>query len=303
MTTSRDPDFLIEAFLHEGINELPDRSFDVVRDSIERTRQRVVFGPWREDQMNKLVAFGLAAAAVVLVAVIGSQFIQGNLPAPAGSPAPTATLSPTASPTPTADDSPAPTDTAMALPAEGELAAGRYAVSDEGETRVPLSFSVPSGWTTSEGIVRKGPEGTKVEVAFSPFVVDHVYRDACRWEGTATAVNTAAEIMAALGGQTGREVGPIADVVIDGYSGQQIRLFVPNDADLSDCTWEFIHTWPLPGGDDAGGWGAQPGQTDMISVVDVHGEALVVVTSYQQFSVPGDLAELRSIFDSIDIAP
>jgi len=36
MRSTRDPDLLIKAFLDEGIDELPDRSFDAVRTAIDR---------------------------------------------------------------------------------------------------------------------------------------------------------------------------------------------------------------------------------------------------------------------------
>ena len=44
--TARRPDELIDAFLEEGRDDLPDRVFDAVRGEIHRTRQRVVIGPW-----------------------------------------------------------------------------------------------------------------------------------------------------------------------------------------------------------------------------------------------------------------
>ena len=63
MTTPRDPDRLIRAFLDEGSTELPDRAYDAVRAHIERTRQRVVIGPWREPPMPTIARFAVAAAA------------------------------------------------------------------------------------------------------------------------------------------------------------------------------------------------------------------------------------------------
>ena len=48
MTTPRDPDRLIAPSSPKGPERLPDRSYDTVRGDIDRTRQRVVIGPWRE---------------------------------------------------------------------------------------------------------------------------------------------------------------------------------------------------------------------------------------------------------------
>ena len=74
MTAPRDPDRLISDFLDEGMNELPDRSYDAVRTALEQTRQRVVFGPWKEPTIMTATRFGIAAA-IALVAVVGIRFL------------------------------------------------------------------------------------------------------------------------------------------------------------------------------------------------------------------------------------
>ena len=73
MTTHHDLDRELNAFLREGPTELPDESLDAVFDRTEQTRQRVVLGPWRLPEMNKILTFGLGAAAVVVVLLVGSQ--------------------------------------------------------------------------------------------------------------------------------------------------------------------------------------------------------------------------------------
>jgi hypothetical protein len=75
MTTSRDPDRLIRAFLAEGDETLHDQVYDAVRAHIEDTPQRAGSGAWRMPPMNKILGFGLAAAAVVAAVIIGAQLI------------------------------------------------------------------------------------------------------------------------------------------------------------------------------------------------------------------------------------
>ena len=100
MTAQRDTDRLINAFLMEGQTELADPVFDAVRATIEHKRQRTVYGPWRlPNAMNKLVPFGLGAAAVVVALVIGMQVFGPAAPGGVGGPP---------SPTPTASPSPKP---------------------------------------------------------------------------------------------------------------------------------------------------------------------------------------------------
>src|SRR6476469_8400151 len=98
MNARRDPDRLIHAFLMEGQTELADQVYDAVRSSVERKRQRVVFGPWRTPFMNKLIPIGLGAAAVIVIALVGARWLgtpaaSGPGAAPTASPA-----SPTVSP-------------------------------------------------------------------------------------------------------------------------------------------------------------------------------------------------------------
>ena len=71
MTTPRDPDALLVAYLADGMEVLPDRVVDAVLDEVHRTRQRAVFDPWRTRSMFKIA---LGAAAVLAVLVLGGSF-------------------------------------------------------------------------------------------------------------------------------------------------------------------------------------------------------------------------------------
>ena len=89
MTTSRDPDRLIHAFVREGADQLDDQIYDAVRAEIDQKRQRVVIGPWRVPTMSKLLTIGLGAAAVIAVLFLGSQFVgspSSNVGGPASQP-------------------------------------------------------------------------------------------------------------------------------------------------------------------------------------------------------------------------
>ena len=99
MTAPHDLDRQLQAFLTDGPTELPEQSFDAVRDRMETTRQRVFIGPWRFPDMNKLVPIGLGAAALVVALVVGIRLLGPPAPAGPGG-APSASPSPTPSPTP-----------------------------------------------------------------------------------------------------------------------------------------------------------------------------------------------------------
>ena len=101
MTTSRDPERLIHAFVREGAEQLDDQVYDAVRAEIEQKRQRVVIGPWRVPNMSKLVPIGLGAAALIAVLFVGSRFVgspSSNVGGPAVVASPTpASAEPTSS--------------------------------------------------------------------------------------------------------------------------------------------------------------------------------------------------------------
>src|SRR5262245_21198147 len=138
MTTHRDPDRLINAFLGEGSEQLDDQVYDAVRAEIERKRQRVVIGPWRVPNVSKLVPIGLGAAAVIGVLFLGSQFIgspTGGIGGQGGQPTasaePTATLEPTSTPA-------TPTPSLLSAPP----LSGSFTSTQHG-----ISLSAPEGWT------------------------------------------------------------------------------------------------------------------------------------------------------------
>lgn len=99
MTTTRDPDRLLRAWLDLMPSEAPDRAIAAVLQAVETTRQARALpriGPWRPP-MNRLSL--IAAVAVILVALVGGVYLLAggrNAPVPV-----TPTLAPTVAPTPT----------------------------------------------------------------------------------------------------------------------------------------------------------------------------------------------------------
>jgi hypothetical protein len=131
MTAHNDLDRQLNDFLRDGPEELPYQSFDAVRDRTEHTGQRVVLGPWRLPEMNKILTIGLGAAAVVVLLFIGVQFVgapSGRMGGPGGEP--TATVEPTASPEPSA-----------APPASAPALSESFTSTQHG-----ITLSYPEGW-------------------------------------------------------------------------------------------------------------------------------------------------------------
>jgi len=132
MTAPHDLDRQLQAFLQDGPTELPDPSFDAVRDRTETTRQRVFIGPWRFPTVSKLVPIGLGAVAVIAVLFLGSRFI-GSPKSDVGGP----TNQPPAS----------------AAPSEAPASAAPSPISPPPLTQTftstqhGISMSYPEGWT------------------------------------------------------------------------------------------------------------------------------------------------------------
>ena len=135
MTAHNDLDRQLNDFLRDGPTELPDQSFDAVRDRTEHTGQRVVLGPWRFPEMNKILTIGLAAAAVVVIGLfVGTQLLG----APSGGIGsdPPESLEPIATPERTA--TPEPSASPVAPPPLTQS----FTSTVHG-----ISLSYPEGWT------------------------------------------------------------------------------------------------------------------------------------------------------------
>jgi hypothetical protein len=96
MSANPRADRVVRSWLHEDRHEDATRVLDSVLDEVDTTPQRRSGGTaWRFLSMNNnIVRVGLAAAAVVVIAIIAINLLPGS-PAPAGEPTDTPTASPT----------------------------------------------------------------------------------------------------------------------------------------------------------------------------------------------------------------
>ncbi len=314
MTASRDPDRLIHAFLVEGLDELPDPVYDAVRDRIEQTRQRAVIGPWRTPDMRNLLKIGLAAVAVLVVAVVGYQLIRGSN---IGGPGPTETPQPTATATASAEPS---------APADGSLPVGSSFVlwdaTQGGATPnlgIKITVTIPAaGWfgTPGEGVLKKNgsagaPDGAGLTVfaRTNDILVGlgdvYVYGDPCHWASTTpdSPVTTVDEAIAALSAQPSRDASAPVDVTYDGYAGKYITLHVPADAVFADCDEGEFRTF-VQGAGNSGRSHEDPGQFDLLTVLDVNGQLVIFDVAFFEGAegTPGSvLDELAGIVTSVSL--
>ena len=297
MTAPRDPDRLIRAFLAEGQTELPDRAYDAVRDSIDHIRQRVVIGPWREPRMNSFARIALAAAAIVVVAVVGINFLPRSGGFGGG-------------PTP----SPTPTPTPVVLPDTGDLEPGTtYFIEKADVTPARFTLTVPGGWETiSYAILGKTDGGAKGPGAFraalSSWIVANVYADPCQWQTGSFAISgsdpSVEQLANALSQQVGRNGSAPTEVTLGGFSGKKVELSVPDDFDQTTCDGGDLKTWLAAG--PVGGHGGYvygAGQRNTVYILDANGTPLVIDTMYLPNATAADKTELQAMVDSIQFEP
>jgi hypothetical protein len=296
MTAQPDIDRLISAFLEEGTAELPDRTYDVVRSEIDRTRQRVVIGPWRAPDMNTIAKFAIAAAAVVVVAVAGINLMPRN---DVGAPAPSPSASPSVSPTQATSPQAAET-----FPPDGPLAIGRYGMTTmEG---VRLSFAVPaSGWSSHVpgNSIGKGPFGKPdgAGINFWPSAPDNVYSDPCAHTPLNPPAGGSASSLAAAAATipgTDRVSGPTS-IQVGGRGAQHVVVKIREDL---GCDPDLAYLWydDRTGGATGGWrWASALGSTHRVWIIDVDGQLVWIDSETFKGGGPEIEQEIQQIIDSI----
>ena len=283
MTAHNDLDRQLNDFLRDGPTELPYESFDAVRDRTEQTGQRVVIGPWRLPEMNKIVTIGLGTAAVVVLLFLGYQYLgSSNTGGPGG---PTATPEATASLEPTPEPSTAGPADYDAVSMGTRLPEGDYVFTHMDGVRVVFTAS-PVWERNIPNWMVWSVDDNKATMGVS--TVQNVALDPCQPElgGQDPAVGpTVDDLVAALRSVPGLTFSAPTDVTQDGYSG--VRLdYVPPD-DLNDCL-DDMDSAALMYVDGAGGSDTEhvpaPNGTDAFSVYiyDVDGTRVVITAGYTQ---------------------
>jgi hypothetical protein len=292
MTASRDPERLIRAFLDEGVTELPERAYDVVRSDIDRTHQRVVIGPWRTPDMNTFAKFAMAAAAVLVVAFVGYNLLPSD-PGTGG----TATVSPSpsASPSVAASPVPSPPPSDYTFFPDGSIEAGRHPMILSGKS---LTVDMPSGWTSHLGFRLYTHSGAAAFIFWTP-APSNVYADPCAHEPLdPPAGDTPAERAAAISSIPGTDlVGAPSNLTIDGHPATLVSIRIRDDIDCPPG--EFSLWYQQDEGPAGGRWPDALGDTINVWIIDVDGAIVWIDGSWSRNATPALQAEMRQIVESI----
>jgi hypothetical protein len=297
-------DGLLRSYLREEWHEDANRVASSVLDELDSTPQRrSLWAAWRSSVMNNnIVRVGLAAAAVVVIAIIAINLLPGTA-LPGGSPS----VSPSVEPSEAAPPS-EPASSADAFVPQGPYLVWNPLAAEppvEDAPSITMTISA-SGWTYSPQFqaLFKGEEvdnmtdATVIAGASPPETAFYVYGDPCEWQSTTpeTPVTTADEMVAALAAQADRDASDPVDVTVDGYAGKMITLHVPDNADFADCDGGEFASYGTE--DGLFHWHQGPGQIDDFWFVDVEGSLVDIRASWR----PGTPAELveetRTIVES-----
>ena len=241
MSTDRDVTRIVRSWLDEGVTQLPDRVLDAVLDRLPATPQRrPSWLAWRSPFMSNALRVAVAAAAVLVVALIGIQLFGGtNVGGPG--PSPSQSESPTLAPTPSPSATPA-----AAFPPAGAMEVGRHSMTLAG---VPLSIELTTtGWTSSgdfgidKGNFQSGAPDSASLLLWPASAPDNVYGDPCAETPLdPPAGPSAAELAVAVSTVAGTELvsGPTA-VTVGGYPAQHVVITIP---DTIGCAAEQFYLW------------------------------------------------------------
>jgi hypothetical protein len=243
--------------------------------------------------------------------------------APSSSVSPTPTPGFTAAqtprpPRPSPTVAPAPTYPAnvMELPHFAPLEAETYFVEPVG-TEMQVFYTIPSAdWIGWFGAFKVGQDADPVaaSVGLSILNVTNVVVDGCTYHaGLYPSVGpTVDDMAAALAALKPFELTePPTAVTAFGFSGKYLELTVPDLAFevtddgtvFTDCRSGELWSWMgEPLGSAFYGY-SQPGQVEEIWLLDVDGQRLMIDAGTSPNSSEAEIAELRSILDSIEIIP
>jgi hypothetical protein len=311
MTQQRDLDTLLTAYMVDGMHDLPDHVVEAVLGEVHRTRQRAVLGPWRTLSMNSAFKLALAAAAVVVVALVGINLVPQQ--SGVGNPGPSQT--PAASPSQTPAASPSPPAT---LP-DGPLAAGTYAFRpfstgpgldstclqppqsgcvDPGvPTSMQVTLTIPDGWDSIQTGVWLDGNGLPGGAALGFGRGGWLYSDPCRKPDTTnpdlSVGPSVDDFVNALADHPLLDTTEPVDITVDGYAGKAIDLQVPND--ISQC--EVYRPW------QPNIYAQGPGHLWHLRVIDVDGDRVVIQSMDYAGTDAQRRSELEAMVDSIQIEP
>jgi hypothetical protein len=297
MTTDREMERIVRSWLEPGLTTLTDDVLDPVLDQLPATPQRRPWSPARRiADMSAYAKFAMAAAAVVVVAIVGY-----NLLTPFGTSQPGG-VSPSVAPS--ASPSAEPTSSQIPVtPSGGAIDPGRYRwVSPVGDALI----LIPEGWAGSpDGWIVKSDVSLGHNLPGTKSEVTHVYSDACASEGRLDPIGTAADdLLTALDSQENTDT-VVSDVTAGSVVGQRVEIQQAADLpDRSSCRNGVdgpMQIWADEA--ETGFFAFAPDSRAVAYVFEVGGNRVVFSATLGPDATQADVDEVDAIVESSRFSP
>jgi hypothetical protein len=199
------------------------------------------------------------------------------------------------------------TPSAQSIPSltEGALEPGTYVfatLDPDFDALYQITIDVPDGFEApNEGTVLK--LGRVSQQGVSAWVIGDVYADPCKWITTRIdppPVSSVDALVAALASQRGVRASTPTDVTLSGFDGTYMERTVPAGMNLDECNGAQFRLWLAT---DEGQRYVEPGQHDLLWIVDVDGVPVLFDAALGEGTTAQDRAELIQIIESIRIDP
>lgn len=234
MTQQRDIERVLDHWFGDGPVQAPDRVVDIVGDRIERQSQRPAWRlRWRQTNVNTYTKVAVAAAAVLIVAVVGYNLLP-NRSGGVGGPAPTAVPTDIPSVAPSASASavfPSWYRTTSETTGVGRLPSGTQTVRSFAPA---FTYSVPEGWVNAGDEVDfydlfPDTPTNQAETARSGELANSIHmgpleRPYFVCESVENNTGTAGQMVAAAAANDALTVTGVVDVTIGGLTGKRLDV-------------------------------------------------------------------------------
>lgn len=208
---------------------------------------------------------------------------------------------------------------AMEVPDFAELQPQTYSIrpGNDPASTLRVLFTVPAeGWHRFLGAFKNesGQDTGHRFVAVNFYDVKSVVTEACEDHSgvrppLGPTVNDLATAAAAL--EPFEMTSPVTDVEAYGYRGKHLELVVPDiphstedgETAWTECQGGTLETWIAPPLSYAFYGYYEPGQVEALTILDVEGRRLMISAIWHAQSPASDVAEMRSILESIQIQP
>ena len=277
MNRTPDIDLVLRAYLADDGGAAPDYVLDVVEERIRRQPQRRSWRlHWRPSFMNRLT-YAAAAAAIVLVAIVGYNLLPRQ--ASFGTPSPT----PIVTPAPSPSGSPAAFDCEEGTGCAGLLAAGAH---ETAQFLPSFSYTVPADWMnpidlrTLVGLTPTDKPADLILVWSDVVPAEHTAT--CTLQAKPGAGTSADDWMTFLTEHPGLAAENVRSLTIGGRPARSVdvRSFGGWTAPCADDREGFVvPIVKTPDGAIGDGYGVRSGAEARVYVIEV-GDQTIVVTVY-----------------------